>query len=344
MLPETYNLKKESVVKICKSCSYLTESFRKVLLQGDCEAAQNLYATGNINLRCPLPATSGTTKSEIMYVSCIFPYSSSILANNETLTQSVDCHQHRYPVHCAVHGGNLNIVRWLMDEHFCPITLVLKTSNGKGRKSRNADGGTSILTSKGRSVLNIAMHELKVDIVRYLVVDKGVSVYEVKDLQLSLRALEAVLLAFPQTRNDNTRLDHGEIAVPRWDNANFSDGDASYVCSSLGADQSILDQFSFCENEQEAKVDMVSASLSSVFCLSLCSYLRLLRASVSFATITASIASSRLVAIKFAVLSAVAISKSVQFVMSIALSSASSSPTSQGSRCSNVRRRICKLW
>jgi hypothetical protein len=147
-----------------------------------------------------------------------------------------------------------------MDEHFCPITLVLKTSNGKGRKSRNADGGTSILTSKGRSVLNIAMHGLKVDIVRYLVVDKGVSVYEVKDLQLSLRALEAVLLAFPQIRNDSTLLDHGEIAVPRWDDANFSDGDASYLCSSLGADQSTLDQFSFCENEQVAQVDMVSLS------------------------------------------------------------------------------------
>jgi hypothetical protein len=68
MLPETYNLKNESVVKICKNCSHLTDSFRKALLKGDFEAALNLYATGNINLRCPLPATSGTKKSEIMYV------------------------------------------------------------------------------------------------------------------------------------------------------------------------------------------------------------------------------------------------------------------------------------
>jgi hypothetical protein len=216
-----------------------------------------------------------------------------------------------------------------MDEHFCPITLVLKTSNGKGRKSRNADGGTSILTSKGRSVLNIAMHGLKVDIVRYLVVNKGVSVYEVKDLQLSLRALEAILLAFPQTHNDITALDYGEIAVPRWDNANFSDDDASYVCSSLGADQSTLDQFSFCKNEQEAKEDMVSVSIASVFCVPCCCYSRLLHSSVSFATITASIASLHLVAIKFAVSSAVGISRFVQCAMLIALSSASSSPSSQ---------------
>ena len=66
MLPETYNLKNESVVKICKSCSYLTDSFRKSLLKGDLEEALNLYATGNINLRCPLPASSGTKKIEIM--------------------------------------------------------------------------------------------------------------------------------------------------------------------------------------------------------------------------------------------------------------------------------------
>jgi hypothetical protein len=154
-----------------------------------------------------------------------------------------------------------------MDEHFCPITSVRKTSNGKARKSLNADGGASILTSKGRSVLNIAMQGLKVDIVRYLVVEKGVSVYEVKDLQMSLRLLEAVLLAFPQNRDVSTTLDYGEIAVPRWDNANFSDGDASYVCSSLGEDQSTLGgEFSFSEHNQAADVDMVSLHCSILVC------------------------------------------------------------------------------
>lgn len=112
------------------------------------------------------------------------------------------------------------------------------------------------------------MHGLKVDIVRYLVIDKGVSVYEVKDLQTSLRVLEAVLLKFPQNRNVSTPLDHGEIAVPRWDNANFSDGDASYVCSSLGEDQSTLGgEISFSEHNQAADVDMVSLSTVLYLCV-----------------------------------------------------------------------------
>lgn len=232
MLPETYNLKNESVVKVCKSCSYLTDSFRKALLKGDLDEAVEFYHTGNINLRCPLPAPSGAKKVEIMY-----------------------------PIHCAVQGGNLDIVRWLMDEHFCPIKLV-KKGNGKGRK---ASDDTAIVTSKGRSVLNIALSGLKVDIIRYLVVDKAVDLYETKDLQLSLRALEAVLLAFPANLCEG-EFDNRDIIVPRWDETNFSDdGQGSFVCSSLGEDQSNLGELSsFHENEPIETVDLVSDSLICV--------------------------------------------------------------------------------
>lgn len=227
MLPETYNLKNESIVNVCKSCSYLADSFRKALLKGDLNEAVELYHTGNINLRCPLPAADGAKKAEIMY-----------------------------PIHCAVHGGNLDIVRWLMDEHFCPIKLV-KKNNGKGRKTSD----TALVTSKGRSVLNLAMNGLKVDIIRYLVVDKGVPVYEMKDLQLSLRALEAVLLAFP-ANHSLVEFDAHDIAVPRWDETNYSDdGEGSYICSSLGEDQSNLglgDVSSFHENQPIETADLVS--------------------------------------------------------------------------------------
>ena len=226
MLPETYNLKNESVVKVCKSCSFLTDSFRKALLKGDLDEAIELYHTGNINLRCPLPAPVGNKKVEIMY-----------------------------PIHCAVQGGNLDIVRWLLDEHFCPIKLV-KKSNSKGRK---AAGDTAIVTSKGRSVLNIAMSGLKVDIIRYLVVEKGVPVYETKDLQLSLRALEAVLLAFPANHN-TTEFENQDAVLPRWDETNFSDDEGSYVCSSLGEDLSNLGELSFTENQPIETADLVSQS------------------------------------------------------------------------------------
>jgi hypothetical protein len=141
-----------------------------------------------------------------------------------------------------------------MDEHFCPIKLV-KKSNGKGRSS----GDTAIVTSKGRSALNIAMSGLKVDIIRYLVVDKGVPVYETKDLQLSLRALEAVLLALPANRT-TSEFDNRDIVVPRWDDTNFSDDEGSYICSSLGEEQSNLGDFSFHENQPVENLDLVSCS------------------------------------------------------------------------------------
>ena len=66
MLPETYNLKNENTLNVCKSCNYLANSFRKALLKGDFELALDLYHTGNVNLRCPLPPASGAKKDEIM--------------------------------------------------------------------------------------------------------------------------------------------------------------------------------------------------------------------------------------------------------------------------------------
>jgi hypothetical protein len=121
-----------------------------------------------------------------------------------------------------------------MDDHFTPFKVVRK-SNTKLKKKRDSPKDTPILTSKGRSVLSIAMSGLNVDILRYLVVDKEVSVYDMKDLKTSLHALEAVLLALPRTA-DGIRHTGSEIVVPRWDNDNYSDNDD---CSSLGDDQSL---------------------------------------------------------------------------------------------------------
>jgi FYVE zinc finger len=206
MIPDTYNLKKESSVKICKSCDALSKSFKKALLTGNYEDAIALYGTGNINLRTPFPVSS--KKDEIMY-----------------------------PIHCAVEGGNTNVVRWLMDDHFCPIKLI-RTGSGKRAKRGMTGTDVPILTSKGRSVMTIAMSGLKIDILRYLVIERDVSVYEAKDLKSALRALEAALQALPalsQTPRDEVPMS------ARWDDQSFSDGENGSLSSSFDEEESAQD-------------------------------------------------------------------------------------------------------
>jgi hypothetical protein len=204
MIPDTYNLKKEAHVKICKSCNFMSVAFKKSLLAGDYEEAVALYGSGNVNLRAPFPVLS-KKKDEIVH-----------------------------PFHCAVQGGNIDIVRWLMEDHFCPIKVV-KTV--KQKKAGQSD--MLIRTSKDRSVLSIALSGLHVGILRYLVVDCGVSVQEAKDLKSSLRALEAVLHALPA---HGGALRHDTV-IHRWDNSSFDENMS--MASSLGADHSRADDATF---------------------------------------------------------------------------------------------------
>uniref|UniRef100_A0A7S4AH86 FYVE-type domain-containing protein n=1 Tax=Pseudo-nitzschia australis TaxID=44445 RepID=A0A7S4AH86_9STRA len=200
-IPETYNLKKESQVKICRSCNFLSGAFKRVLLAGDYEEAIALYGSGNINLRTPFPQFS-SKKEEVMY-----------------------------PIHCAIEGGNLNIVQWLMEDHFCPVKVIRTSgSGGVKRTKKGANQDYPILTSKNRSVLTIAMDNLHVKVLRYLVVDKGVSIYESRDLKGSLRALEAVLNALPSGLGEY----RSDGFAHRWDDDVYDEGTS--VASSLGAD------------------------------------------------------------------------------------------------------------
>ena len=186
MLPDTYNLKNEAMLKVCKSCNALSKAFRAALTEGDYEEAIAIYGTGNINLRTPFPTAN--KKEEIMY-----------------------------PVHCAVEGGNIDIVRWLVDGHFCPIKKVQAGT----KKARRGAPESLITTSRNRHVLSIAIQRLQVDMIRYLVVDCGVSIHESTDLESSLRALEAALMRLPRAVSDAPRPE-GE-AEPRWDNASFDE-------------------------------------------------------------------------------------------------------------------------
>lgn len=90
-------------------------------------------------------------------------------------------------------GGNLKILKWLVDHHHCPLKLI-NTGN------RNKVTEDLITTSQNRSVLDIAIVHQHVDILRYLVQHKKVPVNDRKNKnQASLTALEAVLKVFPET-------------------------------------------------------------------------------------------------------------------------------------------------
>lgn len=197
-VPQTYNLKNDAQVKVCLSCNSLSMAFKKSLLSGDFDEALELYGTGNVNLRTPFPMLN--KKDELMW-----------------------------PVHCAVEGGNLNIIRWLIDEHFCPI----KFSGGLSKNGRRrTEPECPILTSKGRSILTIALECHKVDIMRYIVADCAISVTECKDLKSALGALEAALLALPRTISQLPVESH-TAPEARWDKASY---DELSEPSSLGID------------------------------------------------------------------------------------------------------------
>jgi hypothetical protein len=79
----------------------------------------------------------------------------------------------RHPIHLAVLGGNLKLVKWLASERFCPL---------RAPKKRNKKTDGPILTSKGRSPLAVAMIHQRLDIVQYLVADMRVSLFDEKEM------------------------------------------------------------------------------------------------------------------------------------------------------------------
>jgi len=86
-------------------------------------------------------------------------------------------------------GVSLDLLQRLVYNHSCPIKRI-RTRN-KRKKSQNSD--ELITTSKGRNVVEIAMDgNTNVNILCYLVNEKNASVAGIKDLNLALRALEAV--------------------------------------------------------------------------------------------------------------------------------------------------------
>lgn len=100
-------------------------------------------------------------------------------------------------IQCAVLGGNLKLLKWLVDDHCCPLRSI-RISNGKQKNS--AGSYTPILTSKGRSLLGIALGNRNIGIVRYLVVEKRMLLSAEKGLSVEVLAqnLDLVLRVLPE--------------------------------------------------------------------------------------------------------------------------------------------------
>jgi Zinc finger, C3HC4 type (RING finger) len=91
----------------------------------------------------------------------------------------------RYPVHCAVMGGNLQLLRWLVETHGCP--LFVKSDSMTGSKQ-------SLRTTGNKSLIDLAMTgKPKLDILHYLVITHNMSVDDTTNPRMALRSLDALL-------------------------------------------------------------------------------------------------------------------------------------------------------
>jgi hypothetical protein len=103
-----------------------------------------------------------------------------------------------YPVHCAVLGGNLSLLKWLIDENCCPLRSIRV---GRGGSKATNDIYTPILTSFKRSLLHIALSKNCIDILRYLVVEKNMPLRaEMRDIPIEtlVENLDTVLRILPK--------------------------------------------------------------------------------------------------------------------------------------------------
>lgn len=155
--PSTYPTHKKPNALVCLACDWLSSKFKDALLKGNLEKVKKLYKTGNVNLRHPFgPWKKGGAGPEIMN-----------------------------PIHMAIIGGNLDLVRWLMNEKCCPL--------------RRRDKDRSILiTSKGRTPIQLALTQSNPEILRFLVVEKGLSLMR-EDLRGDYRHLLVHLTSLLKT-------------------------------------------------------------------------------------------------------------------------------------------------
>lgn len=144
MLPRTYVPPGETYIRICDNCAYLQEGFIDSLRAGDVASTMVFFSTGCVNLHSPM-----------------------------TIYKSEE-----YPIHTAVEGGNIHLVRWLVEERKCSLRGL---------------GGVPLATSEGLSALALAAYYGHADIMRYLVQSQSCAVTEITDMAILHRGLHAAL-------------------------------------------------------------------------------------------------------------------------------------------------------
>ena len=143
MLPTTYH-NNEKLVRICDNCNYLTERFMNALLMGNYEETLAIYTIGNVNLHTPI---------------CFFePY--------------------QYPLHLAIMGQNIFILKWLVEDR-----LINPLDDYKNE----------VTNGEGQTLLAVAAKYANVDIMEYLTRVCGCNVTLITDIRLLHRALHVAL-------------------------------------------------------------------------------------------------------------------------------------------------------
>eukprot|EP00532_Pseudo-nitzschia_australis_P007254 CAMPEP_0168170008 /NCGR_PEP_ID=MMETSP0139_2-20121125/3941_1 /TAXON_ID=44445 /ORGANISM="Pseudo-nitzschia australis, Strain 10249 10 AB" /LENGTH=345 /DNA_ID=CAMNT_0008087463 /DNA_START=118 /DNA_END=1156 /DNA_ORIENTATION=+ len=183
MVPRTYLGESQNAtcdsIRVCKSCDWLADTFCMALVKGQYNNAVLIHETGNINLRC----TCKAIKEEAMF-----------------------------PLHWAVMGGDLDIVKWLVETHGCPLFGVQRSPDTAGMLQ-------SIQTSESRTLMDLAMTGgLKIDILKYLL-NKGMDITDTNDHTLASKTFQALLSS-----------ENSAFGVPRHSNSD-SEELASYVAT-----------------------------------------------------------------------------------------------------------------
>lgn len=89
-----------------------------------------------------------------------------------------------YPIQCAIMGGNLDLVKWLVEAHGCPLSAKPSAQSGILQ---------SVQTSKSRTLIDLAMAEPpKIDILAYLL-SKNLSVSDTNDSALFTKTLQTTM-------------------------------------------------------------------------------------------------------------------------------------------------------
>ena len=89
-----------------------------------------------------------------------------------------------FPIHCAVIGGSVEVVKWMVEDHLCPISAAVDPKTNRP---------LSVQTSASRTLMDLAMSgRPKYDILT-LLLQKGLSIGDAKNPQLAPRCLENLL-------------------------------------------------------------------------------------------------------------------------------------------------------